>query len=118
MNHCIDNVITRRYTESSSIYLTTSNMSTLQVRIDEKTKRLAKKVLDRIGMDMSSAIKVFFRQIVITNGLPFQPLTENGLTEKQEREILKASAEAKRGVNVSGPFSTDKEIQDFLDSLK
>lgn len=116
MSHCIDNVITRRYTDGSSIYLTTSNMSTLQVRIDEKTKRLAKKVLNRIGMDMSSAVKVFFRQIVITNGLPFQPLTENGMTEKQEREILKASAETKRGVNVSGPFDNAKDLIDELNS--
>ncbi len=89
-------------------------MSTLQVRIDEKTKKMAKKVLDRIGMDMSSAVKVFFRQIVITNGLPFQPLTENGLTEKQEREILKASAEAKKGINVSGPFDNAKDLIDEL----
>jgi|SRR3989339_866885 len=114
MSHCIDNVITCRYAGGSPIYLTTPNMSTLQVRIDEKTKKLAKKVLDRIGMDMSSAVKVFFRQIVITNGLPFQPLTENGLTEKQEREILKASAEAKRGINVSGPFDNAKDLIDEL----
>jgi len=92
-------------------------MSTLQVRIDEKTKKLAKKVLDKIGMDMSSAVKVFFRQIVITGGLPFQPLTENGMTEKQEREILKASAEAKKGINVSGPFEGE-EITNFLKKLK
>jgi len=121
MNHCIDNVITCGHTGGSQIYLTTSNMptmSTIQVRIDEKTKKSAKKVLDRIGMDMSSAVKVFFRQIVATQGLPFKPLTENGMTEEQEQEILKASAEAKRGINVSGPFSTDEEVQDFLDSLK
>jgi DNA-damage-inducible protein J len=118
MSHCIDNVITRGYTGSSPIYLTPSNMSTLQVRIDKKTKKTAKKILDSIGLDMSSAVKIYFRQIVIVKGLPFQPLTENGLTEKQEQEILKASEEAKKGINVSGPFSTAKEIIDHLNSLK
>lgn len=93
-------------------------MPTIQIRIDEKTKKSAKKVLDRIGMDMSSAVKVYLKQIVITQGIPIQLLTENGLTIQQEQEILKASEEAKKGINVSGPFSTAKETQDYLDSLK
>lgn len=81
-----------------------NNMTTIQVRIDEKTKKSAKKVLDKIGMDMSSAIKVYFKQIVITQGLPFPLLTENGLTVRQEQEILKASEEAKKQIDISGPF--------------
>lgn len=93
-------------------------MPTIQIRIDEKTKKSAKKVLDKIGMDMSSAVKVYLKQIVITQGIPIQLLTENGLTIQQEQEILKASEEAKKGINVSGPFSTAKETQDYLDSLK
>jgi DNA-damage-inducible protein J len=93
-------------------------MPTIQVRIDENTKKSAKKVLDKIGMDMSSAVKVYLKQIVITQGLPFQLLTENGLTVQQEQAILKASEEAKKGINVSGPFATAKETQDYLDSLK
>ncbi|PJC37478.1 type II toxin-antitoxin system antitoxin, RelB/DinJ family [Candidatus Peregrinibacteria bacterium CG_4_9_14_0_2_um_filter_53_11] len=90
-------------------------MSTIQIRIDEKTKKQAKKVLDTIGMDMSSAIKVYLKQVVITQGIPFQLLTENGLTIQQEQEILKASEEAKRGVNVSGPFET---AEDLIKDLK
>jgi len=92
-------------------------MSTLQVRIDENTKKSAQKVLDKIGMDMSSAVKVYFKQIVITQGLPFPLLTENGMTIQQEKEILKASDEAKRGVNVSGPFEGD-EILNHLKKLR
>lgn len=85
-------------------------MSTIQVRVDDKTKKQAKKVFDSIGMDMSSAIKVYLKQVVITQGIPFQLLTENGLTVQQEQEILKASDEAKGGVNVSGPFEGEEAI--------
>ncbi len=92
-------------------------MSTIQIRIDEKTKKSAKKVLDSIGMDMSSAVKVYLHQIVTTQGIPFPLLTENGLTIKQEKEILKASEEAKRGINVSGPFE-GKKITDYLKKLR
>lgn len=92
-------------------------MSTIQVRIDEKTKKSAKKVLDKIGVDMSSAIKVYFKQIVISQGIPFRLVTENGLTVKEEDGILKASAEARRGKNVTRA-KTWKETKAFLDSLK
>lgn len=93
-------------------------MSYIQLRIDDKTKNSAKKVLDELGVDMSSAIKVYLRQIVINKGIPFKLVTENGFTPEEERKILKASEEAKKGKNVSGPFSTKKEVQDYLDSLK
>lgn len=91
-------------------------MSYIQLRIDEKTKKSAKKVLDKIGIDMSSAIKVYLKQIVITEGIPFPLLTENGLTPYQEKEILKASEEAKAGKNVTKAMST-KESIDYLNSL-
>lgn len=76
-------------------------MSTIQIRIDEKTKKSAKKVLDKVGLDMSSAIKLYLHQIAIRRIIPFQILTENGLTLDQERDILKASEEAKKGINVT-----------------
>lgn len=91
-------------------------MSTIQVRIDPKTKKEANKILNKIGLDMSSAIKVYLSQIVISQGIPFSLLTENGLTIQQEREILKASEEAKRGINVSGPFE-GKEAVSYLRNL-
>jgi DNA-damage-inducible protein J len=92
-------------------------MSTNQVRIDEKIKKSAKKVLDSLGMDMSSAVKIYLHQIVESQGIPFRLLTANGLTMQQEKEILQASAEAKKGINVSGPFE-GKEAIDHLKNLR
>ncbi len=74
-------------------------MATIQVRIDEKLKQDAKKVFEKMGLDMSSAIKLFFRQTARVQGLPFRPVTENGLTPWEEEEILRASEEAKQGIN-------------------
>ncbi len=92
-------------------------MSTIQIRIDEKTKKSAVKVLNMVGMDMSSAVKIYFRQIVLRKGIPFQILTENNLTAQEEKAILKASAEAKKGINVT-TVTTKKEMRVYLDSLK
>jgi len=92
-------------------------MPYIQLRIDDKTKNSAKKVLDKLGVDMSSAIKVYLKQIVINNGIPFKLVTENGFTPEEEREILKASEEARKGKNVTKAMSP-KEAVDYLNNLR
>ncbi|MCX6733297.1 MAG: type II toxin-antitoxin system RelB/DinJ family antitoxin [Candidatus Peregrinibacteria bacterium] len=91
-------------------------MATVQIRIDEKTKKSAKKILDEVGLDMSSAIKLYFNQITIRQGIPFQILTENGLTLDQEKQIQKASAESKKGVNVTKSMNA-KDALAYLKNL-
>lgn len=91
-------------------------MPTIQVRIDQKTKQAAKKVLDKLGIDMSTAVKAYFKQIDIKQGLPFQLTTDNGLTVAEKKALLKASIEAKQGKNVTKHMSAD-EMVDHLESL-
>lgn len=85
-------------------------MTTLQVRIDEKTKRDAKRVLDRLGLDMSGAVKLYLRQISLRKRIPMELYTENGLTPDQETEIIQASDDARRGMNVTKPMSAREAI--------
>lgn len=44
----------------------------VHVRVDEDVKKQAVAILQGIGMDMSTAINVFLRQVIADNGLPFQ----------------------------------------------
>ena len=92
-------------------------MTTIQIRIDEKTKKSANKIINELGLDMSSAIKLYLRQIIRQKGIPLNFVTENGFTVQEELEILQASEEAKRGINVDGPF-TPEEFMAELDKLK
>ena len=92
-------------------------MTQIQVRIDEKTKRDAQKILDTVGLDLSSAIKVYLKQVIIHKGIPLQLLTENGLTLAEERAILKAFKEAQAGKNVTTTKNWE-ETKKYLDSLK
>jgi DNA-damage-inducible protein J len=48
-------------------------MTTLNVRIEEKLKKSARKTLERQGFDLSTAVKIFLNQVVIEKGLPFLP---------------------------------------------
>lgn len=66
------------------------NNEQIQIRIDAKTKKETKKILDSLGIDMSSAIKLFFRQIINARNLPFELRGENGLT-LHKAELLRES---------------------------
>ena len=87
-------------------------MTTIQIRVDEQTKKSAKKILEEIGLDMSTAIKMFLKQISIKKGMPFTPtLTENGMTKEQEDEIIQATKEAEAGINVTKAMDADEALE-------
>jgi DNA-damage-inducible protein J len=47
--------------------------ATVQVRIDHETRRQASELFERLGLDIPTAIRMFLKQSIETNGLPFQP---------------------------------------------
>lgn len=70
--------------------------TTLQVRIDKKTKDKAQKIFKDMGIDMSSGIKLFLSRVINTGSVPFIPTTKNGFTKEIEEEILKEIVAAKK----------------------
>ena len=75
-------------------------MSTVQVRIDPQTKRTAALIFEKLGLDVSTAVKIYFAQVVRTQGIPFPLVTKNGFTPHEEKLLLKESKETRaRHVN-------------------
>ena len=72
-------------------------MGQINIRIEEKTKKAAGKALAGIGLDMSSAVNMFLKQVITEQGLPFTP-TKNAqaLREKWDRESAWALKHGKR----------------------
>lgn len=64
-------------------------MTTIQVRVDEKTKARARKIFGKMGLDVSSGIKLYLTRVVQDKKLPFTPRTENGYTPEQERALIR-----------------------------
>ena len=79
-------------------------MTTIQVRIDETTKKKAKKVFSKMGLDISAGIKVYLNRVIKDEGIPFVVRTENGYTPEQERQMIRdtkwAEKHAKRYTSV------------------
>ncbi len=59
-----------------------ANTATIQVRIDHNTKQKAIKILNTLNIDMSEAIKMYLKQIILNNGIPFNLRIPNKVTAR------------------------------------
>ena len=87
--------------------------STIQIRIDNKTKKDANKTLKDMGLDLSSGIKLFLHQVIKARSIPFQIRTANGFTPEQERKMIK---ETEYALKHGKSYKTAREL--FNDVLK
>ncbi|MDO8561662.1 MAG: type II toxin-antitoxin system RelB/DinJ family antitoxin [bacterium] len=71
-------------------------MTTIQVRIDEKTKAKAKKVFRKMGLDISSGVKLYLARVVQDETVPFVVRTANGYTPEQERQMIRETEHAEK----------------------
>ncbi|OGI64342.1 hypothetical protein A2642_04385 [Candidatus Nomurabacteria bacterium RIFCSPHIGHO2_01_FULL_39_10] len=87
-------------------------MTTLNIRIDEKIKEDARKTFASMGLDISSAVKLFLYQSVEQQRIPFELRTINGYTEKYENEILKEIEHVKTGLKnkTIKPYKSIREL--------
>ncbi len=46
--------------------------NTITVRVDSNTKEKANRVFKEVGLDMSTAVNIFLKQVIRSNGIPFQ----------------------------------------------
>jgi DNA-damage-inducible protein J len=76
-------------------------MTTLNIRIEENIKNKANKTLSSLGLDMSTAVKMFLNQVITENGLPFTPTKNKSVLrdrwDRQTAHALKYSKTYKNG---------------------
>lgn len=65
-------------------------MTTLNVRVDEKIKTKAMQILAERGLNLSTGINVFLRQVIEEKGLPFIPGDSALLRKKYDKEVALA----------------------------
>lgn len=71
-------------------------MTTIQIRTEDGTKKAAQLILSKLGLDLSTAINIYLFQIIEKNGIPFDIVTENGLSPAEELMILKDIKSARK----------------------
>ncbi len=72
-------------------------MTTLNIRIEENVKNKANKTLSSLGLDMSTAVKIFLNQVITENGLPFTPTNNTAVIKARwDKEVADALKNGKR----------------------
>lgn len=92
-------------------------MATIQVRVSDKKKESVEKILESLGLDVTTAVRMFLCRIEMDRGLPFpveqkRKLTVNGFTPEFEAEVLKTIEEN----DLSPAFDTAEEAIAYLHS--
>jgi DNA-damage-inducible protein J len=80
--------------------------SYISVRADEKVKKEAEFILNKLGLSPSDAINLFYRQVALQKGLPFDVKIPN-------EETISAIDNLENGVDVE-----IYEADDYLKMLK
>lgn len=78
----------------------------IHARIEPSTKSVAERILHKLGVSPTEAIRMFYRQIALRRGLPFAVTIPNALT----RSTLEKSA---RGEEVREMASLDDMVESW-----
>jgi DNA-damage-inducible protein J len=83
-----------------------ANGTIIQARVDKETKQKARGILNNLGISMSEAITMFFKQIVLHRGIPFEIKIPNEATSQAIEEL--ESGKGKKFASVDELF---KELE-------
>jgi len=85
-------------------------LSNVNVKIDTSVKEAATVLLDHMGIDQTTAIDMFYRQIIAERRLPFQPLVAPTLEELLTAAIAKKNIpKVKLEADENGNAIVDKD---------
>jgi len=84
--------------------------SNINVSIDTDVTILATQILERMGIDKTTAVDMFFRQVIAERGLPFKPTLAQTYGE-QALDIIKRKNIPHKAVEVNdeGHIIVDKD---------
>ena len=83
----------------------------INIDIDADINELATLFLERMGLDQTTAIDMFFRQIIAERRLPFQPIVNPSLDEQVVAAIFRRNPKkVKLEVDETGNVIVDKEL--------
>ena len=86
----------------------------IQIRMDEELKNDASAILEDIGLDLPTAIRVFLKKVVAREGIPFDVAREdtpNSVTIAAMRETEEIMAHPERYKSYSSVAEMMKDLE-------
>ena len=72
-------------------------MANVNIRVDDTLKREAESIFSELGLSMSTATNVFYRQVVRHSGLPFEMRTDPFYSAENQARLQKAIGDYEAG---------------------
>lgn len=88
-----------------------ANKENMTLRINHDIKVQVTKLFKSLGLDISTATEIFYRQALQHHGLPFDVRIE-----EPNIETHAAMEDATKRKNFNGPFDSVEELMESLDS--
>ena len=82
-------------------------MATLQIRVDDGIKAAADSLFTDLGLDTSTAVRMFIAAALEENGIPFA--VKRSRDRRPNAELREAMEDVRLGRNLHGPYATAEE---------
>ena len=79
-------------------------MATIQIRVDDNVKTAADSLFNSLGLDISTAVRMFLSASLAHDGIPFA-VKHN----KPNVDLQEAIMDTRKRRNLHGPYKTAKE---------
>ena len=84
---------------------------TINVRIEPELKKEVEETLNELGMNIAEAITIYFKQIILTESIPFEIKKP-----KLNKETMKAIEDVQKGENLSKGYTNLEQMWEDLDN--
>lgn len=102
----VENINTRCY---NMVEMEGRFMANVNVRIDDKVKKGAEAVFSSLGLTPTTAINLFYNQVIRTNSIPFE------LKATPNKETLSAMREVEEMEKNPEKYKGYDSVDDFMD---
>ena len=82
----------------------------LNIRLDSEIKKKAQKIFADLGLDTTTAINIFLRQVIRTNGLPFEVKAD--IPNEETLEAIDKIKELKNNPNKKVYYTFSELLED------
>ena len=97
--------------------------SNVTARVEPEIKEQAEAILSKLGISASSGINMFYRQIILWNGLPFRPSVPSNepkafdemTKEEMDMKLSRAMLQSHRGEGMPADEFFDSLREDLVD---
>ena len=84
-------------------------MTQVSIRIDDSVKEKASAIFDELGINMSSAVNIFLKQVIRRGCLPFEMTTESSQAKERRESLESLLSFASRNRRIENGYVFERE---------